>query len=241
MKTEKTAAATLATNVIGKARKKGTGAPVIHLADPSKSMKAPSKDKKKAPSLGMIVRADGDLAYSGKAWTPAARALVATVHECGRITDGAGEKAVGALCDLFAMGTAKALGFDSDAELGRAVVKAFNLPGAVSTMYGWVSTATAKAACKAGNVPTDALGSDALRLVAQHGKEDPALMARVARSMVDEPSIRSASGRVDVKKARAWFEGEGAAASGKGPMDRGEKIAKIAKLARRLGGTRTTR
>lgn len=237
MKTAKTAVIDLAAApALGKAKRKAVPAPV----EAPKAKAKGKVTKAPAPTLGVIVGTDGALKFSGKAWAPAAQALVATVYGAGCEVGKAGETAIGALVDLFRMGTAKALGYANDADLARALVKSFNLPGAESTMYGWATASAALHAVQAAKVPgIDALGSDALRLVAQHGKEDPALMAKVATDLLNEPSIRSPrSNRVDVRKAREWLDGDGKGSSSIGQKTREEKVKALATKAKRYAGTK---
>lgn len=198
----------------------------------------PEATKPEAPTVGVIIGTDGALKFDAR-WTPEARAIVGTVRDAGLSVVRAGVTAVGALVELFAMGTAAKVGMGSNEELGQSLVGALQFEGAArSTAYGWVKVASAQHACNVAKVPTDALPSDVLKLIHQHGKADPALMAKVATDLLNEPTIRNGRGTVDAKKALSWFDGEGSKSSHSGGQSRKEKVQSLAKKAKRLGGSK---
>ena len=193
---------------------------------------------KAGPTLDMVVGTDGALKF-GARWTPEARAIVGTVRDSGLAIVKAGATAIDALTDLFGMGLHAKMGFESVDTFGHSLVGALQFDGAArSTAYGWVKAASAKVAMKAAKVPTDAMPSDALKLVHQHGKGDAALMAKVATDMLNEPTIRNARGTIDAVKARDWFDGEGSKGSRSKGMSRKEKVQSLARKAKRYGGNR---
>ena len=215
---------------------KGKG-PKVKPEAPKGKTEAP-KGKTEGPSLGMVVGTDGTLRFDAK-WTPEARAIVGTVRDSGLAIVKAGATAIDALTDLFGMGLHSKMGFESVDTFGHSLVGALQFDGAArSTAYGWVKAASAKVAMKAAKVPTEAMPSDALKLVHQHGKGDAALMAKVATDMLNEPSIRNARGTIDAVKARDWFDGEGSKGSRTKGMSRKEKVQSLARKAKRYGGNR---
>jgi hypothetical protein len=194
--------------------------------------------KPEGPTVGMVLGTDGALKFDAR-WTPEARAVVGTVRDAGLSVVRAGVTAVGALVELFAMGMPGRMGFERNDEFGQSLVGAFQFEGAArSTAYGWVKVASAQHACNAAKVPTEALPSDVLKLVHQHGNGDPALMAKVATDLLNEPTIRNGRGTVDAKKALGWFEGDGEKASHGKALSRKEKVQSLAKKAKRLGGNK---
>jgi hypothetical protein len=221
MKTAKNAAAAtpfITAPAVLKATKKATpttGAKVAHLADPA-------KEKKSAPMNAMAAK-----------YAPALKALVSSLVDVARTAQSAGLAVAERLAEAFAMDPHRTTGHDTPTAWAHALLTEACPMAGQSTVYAWIEAGVARAAVVAAGQDPSLFPMDTLRVIGSKSVagQDPKRMAALAEELATTPTLRNGAGKVDPKKARAHVSGDAITS-----MDRKEKVQKLARTARKLGG-----
>ncbi len=218
----KTAITTAATPAL-KATKKAPALKLIHIADPEPSKKAPAKKEKGKPRNALTTK-----------YSPALSAVVKTLITTAQGAASAGLAVAERLAEAFAMEPQKATGHDTCTSWAHALLSEACPMAGQSTVYAWIEAGVARVAVvEAGQDPA-LFPMDTLRVIGSKNVagQDPKRMAALAEELAADPALRNGAGKVDPKKARAFTQGTAVTA-----MDRKEKVAKLARMARKFGGS----
>ena len=224
MKTAKTStvsAVAAAAPAMGKAKGKPFPAPAAT---------APAKGKgKDAKPAAKVAPAN---ALTAK-YAPALKALVSSLITTAQGAASAGLAVAERLAEAFAMDPHKVTGHESPTAWAHALLTEACPMAGQSTVYAWIEAGNARMAVVASGQDPALFPMDTLRVIGAKSVtgQDPKRMARLAEELAQDPALRNGAGKVDPKKARAFTQGTAITS-----LDRKEKVAKLARMARKLGG-----